>query len=45
MQLSQAAINPKIPIKPNKRMIVLIAFIGGFIISILFGFSYECIKT
>ena len=34
MQLSQAAITPIIPIKPNKRLIVLLAFIVGFIFSI-----------
>ena len=35
MQLSQVAITPKNPIKPDKRRIVLLAFIGGFMISIL----------
>lgn len=35
MQISQVALIPINPIKPNKRMIVLIAFIGSFMMSIL----------
>ena len=35
MRLQLAAATPTSPIKPNKRMIVLVAFIGGFMISIL----------
>ena len=35
MQLSQVALIPKEPIKPNKRLIVLLAFIGSFMMSIL----------
>ena len=35
MKLSQISIPQKSPIKPNKRLIVLLAFIGSFMISIL----------
>ena len=34
MQLSQISMPPESPIKPNKRMIVLLAFIGSFMMSI-----------
>jgi hypothetical protein len=34
MQLNQHAYPPEIPIKPKKRLIVAVAFIAGFILSI-----------
>ncbi len=43
MQLSQAAI-PTFPIRPNKMMIVLLAFIGGFIMSILLALIMNALK-
>ena len=44
MQLSQVAITPKNPIKPNKRRIVLLAFISGFMMSILLALFMEILK-
>jgi len=44
MQLSQVAIIPKSPIKPNKRLIVLLAFIGSFIMSILLALIMGALK-
>ena len=44
MQLSQVALIPKSPIKPNKRMIVLLAFIGGFMMSILLALIMGALK-
>jgi chain length determinant protein (polysaccharide antigen chain regulator) len=44
MQLSQVALIPKDPIKPNKRLIVLLAFIGSFIMSILLALIMGALK-
>jgi len=45
MQLRQVALIPKSPIKPNKRMIVLLAFFGSFIMSILLVLIMDVVKT
>jgi len=45
MQISQTATNPKTPIKQNKRMIVLTAFIGSLMMSILLALVMNVIKT
>jgi len=44
MQLSQMALIPKDPIKPNKRLIVLLAFIGSFMMSILLAIIMSGLK-
>ena len=44
MQLLQAANIPTSPIKPNKRLIVLIAFIGGFMMSIFLALVMGALK-
>jgi chain length determinant protein (polysaccharide antigen chain regulator) len=44
MQISQVAIIPKNPIKPNKRLIVLLAFIGSFMMSILLALIMGALK-
>ena len=44
MTLIQAANVPTSPIKPNKRMIVLIAFIGGFMMSIFLALVMGALK-
>jgi chain length determinant protein (polysaccharide antigen chain regulator) len=44
MQISQAAISPTIPIKPNKRMIVVLAFIGSFMMSIFLALIMNALK-
>ena len=44
MKLQLAAVTPTSPIKPNKRMIVLLAFIGGFMISILLALVMGALK-
>ena len=44
MQLNQAAITPIFPIKPNKKLIVLLAFIGGFMISILLALTINALE-
>ena len=44
MQLSQLALIPKSPIKPNKRLIVLLAFIGSFMMSILLALIMGALK-
>ena len=44
MQLSQTAIPPKSRIKPNKRMIVLLAFIGSFMMSIFLALVMGALK-
>ena len=44
MQISQAAISPTIPIKPNKRMIVVLAFIGSFMMSIFLALIMNVLK-
>ena len=44
MQLSQVALIPKSPIKPNKRLIVLLAFIGSFMTSILLALIMGALK-
>ena len=44
MQLSQISIPPKSPIKPNKRMIVLLAFIGSFMMSIFLALVMGALK-
>ena len=43
-KLSQEAIIPKDPIKPNKRIIVLLAFIGSFMMSILLALIMHALK-
>jgi LPS O-antigen subunit length determinant protein (WzzB/FepE family) len=45
MQLSQLALTPKEPIKPNKRLIVLLAFIGSFMMSILLALIMGVLKS
>ena len=44
IQLSQIAITPTIPIKPNKRLIVLLVFIGSFMMSILLALVMIALK-
>jgi uncharacterized protein involved in exopolysaccharide biosynthesis len=44
MQLSQISIPPKSPIKPNKRMIVLLAFICSFMMSIFLALIIDALK-
>ncbi len=44
MQISQAAISPTIPIKTNKRMIVVLAFIGSFMMSIFLALIMNALK-
>jgi chain length determinant protein (polysaccharide antigen chain regulator) len=44
MQLSQVAFIPESPIKPNKRLIVLLAFIGSFMMSILLALIMGALK-
>jgi LPS O-antigen subunit length determinant protein (WzzB/FepE family) len=44
MQLSQISIPPKSPIKPNKRMIVLLAFIGSFMMSVFLALIMGALK-
>jgi len=44
MQLNQISIPPKNPIKPNKRMIVLLAFIGSFMMSIFLALIISAFK-
>ena len=44
MKLSQVALTPNEPIKPNKIMIVLLAFIGSFLMSILLALIMGAIK-
>ena len=44
MRLQLGAVTPTSPIKPNKRMIVLVAFIGGFMISILLALVMGALK-
>jgi LPS O-antigen subunit length determinant protein (WzzB/FepE family) len=44
MQISQVAINPTSPIKPNKRMIVMVAFIGSFMMSIFLALLTNLFK-
>jgi len=44
MQLSQTAIPPESPIKPNRRMIVLLAFIGSFMMSIFLALVMGALK-
>jgi len=44
MQLSQVALIPKNPIKQNKRLIVLLAFIGSFMMSILLALIMSALK-
>jgi chain length determinant protein (polysaccharide antigen chain regulator) len=44
MILSQSAMVPKSPIRPNKRLIVLIAFIGGFMMSIFLALIMNTFK-
>jgi LPS O-antigen subunit length determinant protein (WzzB/FepE family) len=45
MQLSQVALIPNSPIKPNKRLIALLAFIGSFMMSIVLAIILNVIKT
>jgi LPS O-antigen subunit length determinant protein (WzzB/FepE family) len=44
MQLSQISLPPKSPIKPNKRMIVLLAFIGSFMMSVFLALILGVLK-
>jgi LPS O-antigen subunit length determinant protein (WzzB/FepE family) len=44
MQLSQISIPPKSPIKTNKRMIVLLAFIGSFMMSVFLALILGALK-
>ena len=44
MQLNRAAKVPTSPIKPNKRMIVLLALIGGFMMSIFLALVMGALK-
>ena len=44
MQLSRVSIAPKIPIKPNKRIIVLLAFFGSFMMSIFLALVMGALK-
>ena len=44
MKLQLAAVTPTSPIRPNKRKIVLLAFIGGFMISILLALVMGALK-
>lgn len=44
MQLSQISIPPKSPIKPNKRMIVLLAFIVSFMMSVFLALIMDALK-
>ena len=44
MQLSRISIPPKRPIKPNKRNIVLLAFIGSFIMSVFLTLIMGALK-
>jgi len=44
IQLSQISIPPESPIKPNKRMIVLLAFIGSFMMSVFLALIIGALK-
>ena len=44
MLLSQVAVTPRFPISPRKRLIVLLSFIGGFMISILLALTMKALK-
>ena len=44
MQLSQIAIPPKNPFKPNRIMIVLLAFIGSFMMSVFLALIMGALK-
>jgi LPS O-antigen subunit length determinant protein (WzzB/FepE family) len=44
MQLNQHAYPPEIPIKPKKRLIVAVAFIAGFILSIFLVFIMNAFR-
>ena len=44
MQLSQISIPTQNPIKPNKRMIVLLAFIGSFMMSVFLALVMGALK-
>ena len=44
MQLNKIATNPNSPIKPNKRMIVMLAFIGSFMVSIFLALVMGALK-
>jgi len=44
MQLSQISLPPKKPIKSNKRMIVLLAFIGSFMMSVFLALIMGALK-
>ena len=44
MQLRQFAIAPTIPIKPNKKLIVLIAFFGSLMFSIFLALAMNALK-
>ena len=44
MKISQVALIPKNPIKPNKRMIILLAFIVSFIMSILLALIMGAVR-
>jgi len=44
MKLSELAIAPKKPIKPNKRLIILLAFIGSFMMSIFLALILNALK-
>ena len=43
-QLNKIAINPNSPIKPNKTMIVMLAFIGSFMVSIFLALVMGALK-
>ena len=44
MQVSQYAITPTTPIWPNKKRIVLLTFIGSFMMSILLALVMIALK-
>jgi len=44
MQMNQYAYPPEAPIKPKKRLIVAVAFIAGFILSILLVFIMNAFR-
>ena len=44
IQISQVAVIPTIPFKPNKRLIVLLAFFGSFMVSIALALLMNLFK-
>jgi uncharacterized protein involved in exopolysaccharide biosynthesis len=44
MQLNQHAYPPETPIKPKKKLIVTVAFVAGFILSIFLVFIMNAFR-